>query len=158
MSPPPKRKGKGLGISWERKLRPSPVKESLRPKKKFIFKRLYEDQIGIPSLQVELAGKGISVSENTLRAFVYETFEEEFGRPVTVRKTLSPEMKKLDDVKDDLIEALYETDITYSDIRRCLEKEKITVTLVTLIKYIRSEIYSLRPPPGRFKKSEDKRK
>tara|TARA_R110002167_G_scaffold198891_3_gene402057 strand:- start:265 stop:741 length:477 start_codon:yes stop_codon:yes gene_type:complete len=153
-----KKRGGKLGISWEKKLRPSPVRKSLRPQKKLIFKRLYEDKIGIPSLREELAEIGLTVSENTLRAFVYETFEDEFGRPSSLKKKKSPQMQELDDVKPDLLEALYETDVTYSDIRRGLETAKIKVTLGTLLKFIRNEIYSVRPPPKRFRKSEDKRK
>lgn len=149
---PNKKKGKKSIISWKEQEHSRPAIKKLEVEVTWIKQRLYKDEIGIPALQAELVKKGIKVAVGTLRAFVKEKFEEELGRPVRVKEQGSAE-KQLNEVVEDLEEAVFETNLSYSAINRNLENNGVGVSLGSLISFIKKTFYVDREPPRRFKKA-----
>ena len=143
-----KDQGEKLPSNWTKKKHAKPIQKKIDAHRKFLESELFEKKTGIPATRAKLAKKGLEVSDGTLRTYVKREFSH-LG-PVPSKRPRGEAQIQLDRFKDKIELAVYESDLTYSDIHRGLQKDGVKVGLDSLIIYITKNFYSSRGRPERF--------
>lgn len=135
-------------LAWIKKKHAKHRQDKLEFHREFIKEELYEKRKGIAEIIEELGKRGLVVSQNTVRNYVRVEFAE-LG-PLSSKRRRGRAQMKLDEHRGKIEMALYETDLSYRDMQRNLEREGAKVSMTSLIHYIENEIYPLRGRPERF--------
>lgn len=139
-------------IIWKKSEHLKPAQKKLEEHREFIRVALYEEEITMNRcLHRLLKEKNCKVAPATLRSYVVNVMVPDYGEPKGKPRKRAA-YNNLLRVKSQIEIALYEENLSYSEIIRNLATVKISVNLVTLINFIKEEIYSVRTSkPERYR-------